>query len=268
VSICPDGKLTREISRDPKLGMPVRMLVMEEFQVYFETEDQEVNKEIAQLLSFIIAVGPSAGVIVLSSSQKPAGVGAGDVGRLFNRYRDNHAVRFALRCGNRLVSEAVLGGDAYSEGYDASSLPVGDEFRGIGYLYGLSDDTPTVRTYLADAQDAERILVAARILRERAGTLTGMAAGEEVNVTRRDPLADVRRVFYAGQAWASWQQIAARLRELDPAAYAEITAEAVSAQIRALGVDSVSGREGDQVLRGAKLAHIDLAIERRSIGDR
>ena len=33
------------------------------------------------------------------NSQKPSVVGAGDVGRLFNRYRDNHAVRFALKCG-------------------------------------------------------------------------------------------------------------------------------------------------------------------------
>jgi hypothetical protein len=73
-----------------------------------------------------MAQGPSAGVILLDSSQKPSGVGAGDVGRLFNRFRDNHQVRFALRCGNRLVSEAVLGGDAYAEGYDASALPIGD----------------------------------------------------------------------------------------------------------------------------------------------
>jgi hypothetical protein len=33
--------------------------------------------EIADLLSFIMAVGPSAGVILLSSSQKPSGIGAG-----------------------------------------------------------------------------------------------------------------------------------------------------------------------------------------------
>jgi S-DNA-T family DNA segregation ATPase FtsK/SpoIIIE len=115
-----------------------------------------------------MAQGPSAGVILLDSSQKPSGVGAGDVGRLFNRFRDNHQVRFALRCGNRVVSEAVLGGDAYSEGYDASALPIGDgtngtkDYRGVGILYGASDQTPTVRTFLADHADAEKILLAAR----------------------------------------------------------------------------------------------------------
>ncbi|HZE34294.1 MAG TPA: hypothetical protein VE198_23020, partial [Actinoallomurus sp.] len=167
-TICPEGKLTEELARDPRYpDLRVLMLVMEEFQVYFETEDQNINKEIAAKLSRIQAVGPSAGVVILSSSQKPSGVGAGDVGRLFNRYRDNHAVRFALKCGNRLVSEAVLGGDAYAEGFDASSLPVGDEYRGVGYLYGMADDTPTVRTFLADHTDAENILMVAREHRQR-----------------------------------------------------------------------------------------------------
>ena len=163
VTLCPEGKLTEQLARDPRFpDLRVWMVAMEEFQVYFETEDQAANKEIAAKLSRIQAVGPSAGVIILSSSQKPSGVGAGDVGRLFNRYRDNHAVRFALRCGNRLVSEAVLGGDAYAEGFDASALPVGDEYRGVGYLYGMTDHTPTVRTFLADHGDAEKILKAAR----------------------------------------------------------------------------------------------------------
>jgi S-DNA-T family DNA segregation ATPase FtsK/SpoIIIE len=187
VSVCPEGKLTEELARDSRYpDLRVLVMVMEEFQVYFETEDQEVNKQIAAKLSRIQAVGPSAGVVIVSSSQKPSGVGAGDVGRLFNRYRDNHAVRFALKCGNRIVSEAVLGGDAYAEGFDAATLPVGDEYRGVGYLYGASDATPTVRTFLADHSDAEKILTAARAHRERMGLLTGMAAGEAVERATRD----------------------------------------------------------------------------------
>ena len=98
VELCPEGKLTEELARDPRYpDLRVLVLVMEEFQVYFETEDQAVNKEIAAKLSRIQAVGPSAGVIIESSSQKPSGVGAGDVARLFNRYRDNHTLRFALQ---------------------------------------------------------------------------------------------------------------------------------------------------------------------------
>ncbi len=268
VSECPEGKLTRDLARRyPQCR--VWLLVMEEFQVYFETEDQEVNKEIAGLLSFIQAVGPSAGVSILSSTQKPAQVGAGDVQRLFNRYRDNHTVRFALKCGNRDVSNAVLGADAYSEGYDASALPVGPEYRGVGYLYGASDTTPTVRCHLADHQDAEKILTAARRHRQAAGTLTGAAAGEDTARQVRDVLADARAVFHAGEARVSWQQIAARLAEQMPEAYADATQDAISAQVRALGVPHAQCKQPDgSNLRGAKLADIEQAITRRQIEGR
>jgi hypothetical protein len=237
---------------------------MEEFQVYFETEDQNINKEIAAKLSRIQAVGPSAGVIILSSSQKPSGVGAGDVGRLFNRYRDNHAVRFALKCGNRLVSEAVLGGDAYAEGFDASSLPVGDEYRGVGYLYGMTDDTPTVRTFLADHTDAENILTAAREHRQRLNTLSGMAAGEVMTRDSRDVLADVRAVMDA-ETGVQWPTIAARLAERMPKHYADITPDAISAQLRGLGVPSVDIKRDGKGLKGAKAAAVDKAINRRTV---
>jgi len=263
VNVCPEGKLTEELARDPRYpDLRVLLLVMEEFQVYFETEDQAVNKEIAAKLSRIQAVGPSAGAVILSSSQKPAGVGAGDVGRLFNRYRDNHAVRFALKCGNRLVSEAVLGGDAYAEGYDASALPVGEEYLGLGLLYGQSDHTPTTSTFLADHTDAEKILIAARAHRERVGTLTGQAAGEEIAREVRDVLADSRAVFN-GASRLPWQILAGRLVEHAPEHYGDITADAISAQLRALGVPSVNVKWDGQVLKGTKVDDIHTAMTRR-----
>jgi S-DNA-T family DNA segregation ATPase FtsK/SpoIIIE len=265
-SVCPEGKLTRALARDPRYpDLRVWMLVMEEFQVYYELDDKDANQEIAELLSYIKAVGPSAGVIILSSSQKPSGIGAGDVARLFNRYRDNHDVRFALKCGNRIVSEAVLGGDAYSEGFDASALPNGPEYRGVGYLYGLSDSTPTVRTYLADHPDAEKILLAARRHREAAGTLSGMAAGEDVARHVRDVLADVRSVFYAGEAWISWKQLAERMAEQLPEHYADLTQEAISAQIRALGVEPKKGKFEGASLWGVPRDRIEQAAKRREI---
>ena len=241
VAECPEGKLTEGLCARYPRRLFVWMLVMEEFQNYFELPDQKLNAVIADLLSFIMAVGPSSGVIIVSLSQKPSGVGAGDVQRLFNRYRDNHVVRFALKCGNRVVSDAILSGDAYSEGFDASSLPVGNEFRGVGYLYGASDHTPTVRTYLADARDTEEILTAARVLRERAGTITGMAAGQDTTAPARDVLADVLAVFGADTG-LHWPVLAGRLAAQFPGRWADATADAVSAQCRALGVPSVSVR--------------------------
>ena len=261
VKECPQGKLTEHLHRtNPKLR--VRLLVMEEFQVYFELPDQKKNKEIAQLLAEIQALGPSAGIIVISLSQKPSEVGAGDVQRLFKRYRDNHLVRFALRCANRDVSMAVLGNESYGEGYDASGLPLGEEFRGVGILYGLTDDAPTVRTYLADGEDAEVICLAARKLREKARTLSGDALGVVVADPESDIAADLLEVM-GGDSGLWWETAAERLAARFPMRHADATAESVSAAARARGIPSTDvrwppGRSGTN-RKGCRKADLDAA---------
>ncbi|GAA0333101.1 hypothetical protein NE235_13365 [Actinoallomurus spadix] len=262
VDVCPEGKLTREIARDPKYRMPVRLVVIDEFQEYFDLPDPDASKEIAKLLVFLVKVAPAAGVIVLGATQKPSGIGTGQVAQQFNAFRDNHQIRFSLRTGSWQVSDLVLGSGAYSEGYDSSTLL--PTYKGVGILRGATDATPTVRTYLADAEDAEKILTAARTHRQRAGTLSGMAAGEDVAREVRDVLADVRRIYGPRERGLHWQQIAARLAETFPEHYADLTADAISAQVRAFGVPSVDVKRDGQVLKGAKADAIDAAINRRN----
>ena len=261
---CPEGELTEELCRKYPRQLFVWVLVMEEFQNYFELPDQKANQAIAELLSFIMAVGPSAGVIIESLSQKPSGVGAGDVQRLFNRYRDNHAVRLALKCGNRNVSVAILSDDAYAEGHDASALP--NESKGVGILYGASDETPTVRIHLADHADAAKILAAARVIRERAGTITGYAAGVESDAAAADILADARAVFGTDNG-LHWDVLASRLARQFPQRYADATAESVSAACRARGVPSAdvrfpAGRAG-AVRKGCRRGDLEAADDTR-----
>ncbi|MFG2002116.1 hypothetical protein ACGFNU_23490 [Spirillospora sp. NPDC048911] len=262
---CPEGKLTEELCRRYPKRLFIWMLVMEEFQNYFELPDQDANKQVAELLSFILAVGPSSGVILVSSSQKPSGIGAGDVQRLFNRYRDNHGVRFALKCGNRTVSEAILGGDAYQQGYDASTLPVGKPFLGVGYLHDAFDHTPTVRTHLADHGDAEKILTAARRMRERAGTLTGYAANEATGTPDRDVLGDVLAVF-GGDPGLHWTELADRLADQIGDRWADVTADAISAQCRDLGVSSVDVKRGGITRKGCRKQAVQRAADTTATG--
>ena len=82
---------------------------------------------------------------------------------------------------------------------------------------------------LADGQDTERILLAARQLRQRAGTLSGIAAGLEVATEDRDVLADVLQVF-GGDSGLHWAVLAPRLDVQLPDRWSETTAEAVSAE--------------------------------------
>ncbi len=259
VDVCPEGKLTREIARDPKYKMPVRLVVLDEFQEYFDLGD--ISKEIASLLVYLVKVAPAAGVGFVDATQRPSGIGGGQVAQQFISFRDNHQVRFSLRTGSWQVSDLVLGSGAYSEGYDSSTLL--PSYKGVGILRGASDNTPTVRTYLADGDDAEKILVAARKLREQAGTLSGMAAGEDIAREVRDVLADVRGVIERGETGAQWEEIASRLAGRLPEAYADVTAESISAQVRAFGVRSVDVKRSGKALKGAKADDIDAAIQRR-----
>ncbi|MBL7486654.1 cell division protein FtsK [Frankia sp. AgB1.9] len=249
--LVPEGKLTRDIARDPKYGMPVRMLLLDEFQEFFATGNSTADTEIATLLVYLIRVAPAAGVIIGSATQRPSGIGSGDVAKKFTDYRDNHLVRFSLRTGSWQVSDLVLGAGAFSEGLDSSVLAA--EHKGAGILRGASEANPTVRTFLADAEDAAHILTIGRKLREHAGTLSGQAAGHIAQREPRDVLADALSVFADGAPGLHWPELADRLATAYPAHYRDATADAISAQLRALGVASVDVRRDGQVRKGARV---------------
>ena len=252
--VCPEGKLTREIARDPRYGMPVRVLVMDEFQEVYDLGD--ASKEVASLLTFLVKVAPGAGVILVGSTQRPSGVGTGQVAQQFTSFRDNFAVRFGLRTSSWQVSELCLGAGAYSEGLDTSMLL--PQYKGVGILRGVSDVSPTVRTFLADGRDAERVLLAARALRERAGTLGGMALDEALP-ERVSVLADVLAVM-GDVAAMHWESVAPLLAQKFPERHGTCTAESVSAQCRAAGVPSVDVKQQGRSRMGCRREHVMSAL--------
>jgi len=130
---------------------------------------------------------------------------------------------------------AILGNESYGEGYDCSGLPLGEEYRGIGILYGLTDEAPTVRTYLADGEDAEVICMAARKIREKAGTLDGDAAGLVIDADESDIVADLAEVF-GGDPGLWWEVAAERLAASFPDRYADATGDSVRSSCAKRGV--------------------------------
>lgn len=277
--VCPEGKLTRAIARDPRYRMPVWLIVLDEFQDYFSTGDEDVDEEISDLLVRLIRKGPSVGIIIMGATQKPSGLGStGKVARRFTDFRDNFLARFALKTGSYTVSDTILGNGAYSDGYDSSALPNGDgsdggfDYRGIGILYEAPVPNATVRTYKCDGPEAEFVLQAARRHRERAGTLDGMAAGLEVVAQPRDPLTDAIDAFRDGETFLSWDTLAGRLGEQQPERYAKVTGEGLSKTLRGLGlgIESKAGAEkgrGEQRLRGVYLAALRRALDTRNSKD-
>ncbi|MCX4669975.1 cell division protein FtsK [Streptomyces sp. NBC_01381] len=210
--ICPEGKLTPEISRDKKLNMPLTLVVVDEVQEYLQHPTH--GKAILDLLVYLARVAPAVGVSVLNSTQKPDDTACPSV------LRDQHQGRFSLRVGSWQVSDVVLGAGSYSEGLDASKLL--KSHKGVGLLKGMSDDSGIVRTYLANGRDAETVLDRARALREDQGTLSGDAAGEQSTTRAADAiLDDVAAVLGRSEDKVWSESIVDRLAQYSPDAYGE-----------------------------------------------
>ncbi|MEV5607141.1 cell division protein FtsK [Streptomyces sp. NPDC052225] len=264
--ICPEGKLTPEISRDRKLNMPLTLFVVDEVQEYLQ--HPEHGKEILSLLVYLARVAPAVGVSVMTSTQKP------DDKACPSELRDQHQARFALRVGAYQVSDTILGAGSYSEGLDASKLL--KSHKGVGLLKGMSDDAGIVRTYLADGRDAERILTRAATLRDAEGTLSGDAAGQAPAAENTATvLDDVAAVLGKGEAKVWSETLVDRLADLRPDVYGtwadlepKPKAEALTAALKPYGVatEQIGRRvEGKTVnKRGIKREDLAAAITQRN----
>lgn len=168
----------------------------------------------------------------------------------------NVSIRFCLKVMGQLENDMILGTSAYKNGIRATTFrPKID--AGLGYLIG-EDPAQVCRTYFLDVADAKAVTVRARSARERAGTLTGVAIGEDTSEPARDPLADAAAVFN-GVRSLHWTALAERLADRWPDRYGGATAESVSGELRALGVASVTVSAGGVKARGARLAAIEAA---------
>ena len=254
--LVPEGKLTRELSRDLRMRMQVNLLVVDEVQEFFDL-GAKISEQIADLMVFLTKVAPAAGMPVIVATQRPSGIGSGTAATKFLSLRDMCQLRFSLRTPSWRVSEMVLGDGALGEGLDSSKLL--PEYKGVGILRHASDKSPTVRTYLADGQDTEKILVAARALRERAGTLSGMALGEDAAPVAVSVLEDVVAVL-GDLAALPWEVVARFLGQRWPDRYADATAESVSARCRAAGVRSVDVKFQGRALKGCRREHVLAAM--------
>ncbi len=213
-AVCPEGKLTEELSRTKHLGLQLIVLVIDEVQRAFLSK--EYGSEMDEKLTDLAKVGPSAGIITLAATQKP------DAKSTPTGFRDQFGIRFALYVTTRDASEAVLGAGAGGEGMHAHKLP--PDAPGAGILRGTGDakvNGGVVRTGYADGVDAEAVCLRGRALREGAGTLEGMALGHTVSATpvSYSVTADLAIVF-GGDEKAHSDVLCSRLADRWPDRYA------------------------------------------------
>jgi S-DNA-T family DNA segregation ATPase FtsK/SpoIIIE len=184
--VCPESKITPELSRNPDLDMPITAVVIDEVQVFLEnlapvkvgTKTAPLGQVIADLLTYLAKKGPAAGVIVVLATQRP------DAKTIPAGLRAVLGTRFALRVMDWRDSNIILGEQMNTRGYDSSKLLA--SHKGVGILRPDGDTDAgadvlalTVRTYFMPNAEWRDICQRGRALREAAGTLTGHAAGAE-----------------------------------------------------------------------------------------
>jgi S-DNA-T family DNA segregation ATPase FtsK/SpoIIIE len=227
---CPENKVTAELAGMRSLGLHPVVLGVDECQRWFEHPGY--GAELQAVCEDLVRRGPALGIIPLFGTQRP------DARSLPTAISANAVLRFCLKVMGQTENDMVLGTSAYKNGVRATMFARAD--RGIGYLAGEGDDPQIVRCFYVDAPAAERIIVRARALRERAGTLSGHALGEdpEPEDATSTLLADVLAVVPASEARVWNQTVVARLAELRPEVYGGWEAEQLTAALKPLGITS------------------------------
>ncbi|WP_053723019.1 hypothetical protein [Saccharothrix sp. NRRL B-16348] len=197
--LCPESKVTPEITRDPAHGMPLTVIGIDEVQNFLgmdvpldedNPKGKKVGQRICELLTFIAKTGPAAGYSLVLATQKP------DAQVIPDGLRGQLGTRFALKVMTYQASETILGAGTYRAGMDASKLLT--SHKGVGLLLGADGETElsagdavTVRTHLLHIAAIRAACERGRVLREQAGTLTGDAAGQN-DLADLDPTVAAR----------------------------------------------------------------------------
>ena len=227
--LMPDAKVTRELAARYRELRPL-VAIFDEVQNLLM--DKTHGAQAAEDLAYVIRVGRAYGIIATLATQRP------DAKIIPTSITGLILGRFCLMVPDWLANDLVLGTSAYKRGYDATVFrPKLD--AGLGWLKGGEDGMPQIcRTYYLDLPATERIAARARDMRDRAGVLTGYALGESVQAEKRDVLADVLACF-GGAPALHWDELSNALADRWPDRWGDITEDAIKAQCRGLGVQSV-----------------------------
>jgi S-DNA-T family DNA segregation ATPase FtsK/SpoIIIE len=217
--------------------------------------DPNLGKEAKAVLTSLVKKGRFAGIHLLLGTQRidkesvPRGISS------------NISNRLCQGVTSHVETDLVLGTGAYKRGARPTAfVPPADgdnPWAGWGYLAGR--EQPVQADYI-DVPTARGVVA-------RALALRGQIAPVDL---RRDPdrdvLADVVKVFaHTGRPGLHWQRLAELLAAQEPQLYAGVSAEAVSAWVRAEGVDSENVTVDGKTLKGCRRAKVEQAIQQREL---
>jgi S-DNA-T family DNA segregation ATPase FtsK/SpoIIIE len=251
--VCPDKKITRQIANKRSLKLYPLMCVTDECQNLFS--HPKYGKQASEDAIFIIKIGRALGVFLVLATQRP------DKESLPTGVSGNVSTRFCLKVAGQVENDMILGTSAYKNGARSTMFrPKID--AGLGYLKGEEDLPQVVRTYYLNTETTERVAKRARALREAAGTLSGIAIGEDSGLPKRNVLADVLSALGLAPA-LHWTELAGRLADRFPERWDGTGPDAVSAECRAEGVPSVVVTVAGERGRGCRREAVETALGQR-----
>jgi S-DNA-T family DNA segregation ATPase FtsK/SpoIIIE len=210
--ICPENKVTPELAAKKSLGLHPIVLAVDECQMLFE--HKTYGAEAGEIAEELIRLGPAVGIILIAATQRP------DKDAIPTGVSAQVGLRLCFKVMGQLENDMVLGTSAYKNGIRATTFAMSD--KGIAYAVGIADEPLICRSALVDGPEAEKVADRARALRERAGRITGVAAGE-VPAAEEAPavslIDDVLAAWPTGETEAWWSTLVDRLADLRPEEY-------------------------------------------------
>ncbi|WP_055566021.1 FtsK/SpoIIIE domain-containing protein [Streptomyces atriruber] len=184
----PTGrKITRRLARKyPHLRLHPVLAIFDEVHTLFE--HPAYGKEAAAVFIRLIRKARAYGIILVLTTQRP------DAKSIPKGVSDNAIVRFCLAISGHTANDLVLSTGAYKRGVRATIFEPaeGDDPKdsGTGWLARSVANARIVRAYFLSQQEMRDTGQRGLALRTAAGTLSGEAAGQQIEKTDRTTIAD------------------------------------------------------------------------------
>lgn len=260
-SICPEGKVTPELAHRKDLGLHPIALAMDECQTIFE--HPTFGAEAIEICEDLVKKGPAVGVHALLATQRP------DAKSIPKGISANAVLRYCLKVTEQTANDMVLGTSMYKAGVRATMFARTD--KGTGYLIGEGSDPQIVRFSYIDGPTAKTIALRARAMRLAAGTLSGHAAGLDLEPTDDAAtvtvLDDLLHVIPATERRIWSETVIEHLAAYKPDAYAGWTPVDLGNALAPFGIETIQiGRRIDGKVvnrKGIDRTHLHASITER-----
>jgi S-DNA-T family DNA segregation ATPase FtsK/SpoIIIE len=269
--------LTDRLARHRKYRMPWLLLILDE--IHEGLNDPDHGKAIAALLIELMKIGRACGLHIEIASQRT------DADSIPTSISSLPIIRVAFHQNGQPGNDQILGTGAYKRGIDATAFrraapgSAADDRGSCWYIGSEGGEPVKVRTTFV-LPDVKRIVARARDAREKAGTLTGAAAGiteQPETAPAHSALDDVRAVFIGDEDALHGDVIFHRIDKRHPGRWKSQTALVAALKAEAPDWKSPTQDVGrirpadapddpgiERTRRGIRLEHLQAAIDRRN----